>query len=79
MGAELCLAHDMGGVEALGPPFGRRLFHSHNQPEKCPRTLTRINCGKQSIDVICLLKLKHCLALTIIFFLCNEGTPISKI
>ena len=32
MGAELCLAHDMGwGVEALGPPFGRHaalwLFH----------------------------------------------------
>ena len=32
MGAELCLAHDIGGVvEALGPPFGRhaalRLFH----------------------------------------------------
>ena len=31
MGAELCLAHDMGGVEALGPPFSRhaaiQLFH----------------------------------------------------
>ena len=32
MGAELCLAHDIGGWRHRGPPFGRhaalRLFHS---------------------------------------------------
>ena len=31
MGAELCLAHDMGGGGGIGAPFGRhaalRLFH----------------------------------------------------
>ena len=31
MGAELCLAHDMGGWKHMGAPFGRhaalRLFH----------------------------------------------------
>ena len=36
MGAELCLAHDMGGWRHMGAPFGRhaalRLFHSSKVP-----------------------------------------------